>query len=44
LREANFRGWGVVELDGERAGSNLTPKESAAMSLKYLRDKLEVPA
>ena len=44
LREAHFRGWGVVELDGERAGSNLTPKESAAMSLKYLREKLEVTA
>jgi len=44
LREVHFRGWGVVELDGERAGSNLTPKESAAMSLRYWREKLEVPA
>ena len=42
LHEVRFRGWGVVELDGERAGSSLTPKESAAMSLHYLREKLGV--
>jgi len=40
LHDAHFRGWGVVELDGERAGSNLTPKDSAAMSLNFLRQKL----
>jgi inosose dehydratase len=44
LHAVNFRGWGVVELDGERAGSNLTPKESAEMSLRYWREKLGVPA
>ena len=40
LHDVHFRGWGVVELDGERAGSNLTPKDSAAMSLNFLRQKL----
>jgi inosose dehydratase len=35
LRQVHFRGWGVVELDGERAGSSLTPKESAALSMNY---------
>jgi inosose dehydratase len=44
LHEVHFRGWAVVELDGERAGSTLTPKESAAMSLRYLREKLGVGA
>ncbi len=44
LHEVHFRGWGVVELDGERAGSSLTPRESAAMSLRYLRQKLGVRA
>jgi inosose dehydratase len=40
LHDVHFRGWGVVELDGERAGSTLTPKESAEMSLRYMREKL----
>jgi inosose dehydratase len=44
LRETRFRGWGVVELDGERQGSDLTPKQSAEMSLKFLREKLGVRA
>jgi inosose dehydratase len=44
LHEVRFRGWGVVELDGERAGSNLTPKQSAAMSLEFLQGKLGVRA
>jgi inosose dehydratase len=42
LRATNFRGWGVVELDGERTGANRTPKESAEMSEDYLIHKLGV--
>jgi inosose dehydratase len=42
LRSTNFRGWGVVELDGERTGANRTPKESAQMSKDYLIQKLGV--
>lgn len=42
LRETNFRGWGVVELDGERTGVHLTPRESAKMSKDYLTQKLGV--
>jgi inosose dehydratase len=42
LRSANFRGWGVVELDGERTGANRTPKQSAEMSKDYLIHKLGV--
>jgi inosose dehydratase len=44
LHDVHFRGWGVVELDGERAGSTLTPKDSAELSLHYLREKLGVNA
>ena len=36
LEETRFRGWGVVELDGERPGSTRTPEESARMSKQYL--------
>jgi inosose dehydratase len=36
LEETRFRGWGVVELDGERPGSTRTPQESARMSKQYL--------
>ena len=36
LEETHFRGWGVVELDGERPGSTRTPEESARMSKQYL--------
>jgi len=34
----------VVELDGERAGTNLTPKQSAEISLSFLRGKAGVIA
>jgi inosose dehydratase len=37
LKETHFRGWGVVELDGERPGSTRTPEESARMSKQYLQ-------
>lgn len=36
LKETHFRGWGIVELDGERPGSKRTPEESAKMSKQYL--------
>jgi inosose dehydratase len=36
LKEIRFRGWGIVELDGERPGSTRTPEESARMSRQYL--------
>ncbi|HEY3988454.1 MAG TPA: sugar phosphate isomerase/epimerase [Acidobacteriaceae bacterium] len=36
LEETHFRGWGIVELDGERPGSTRTPEESAQMSKRYL--------
>jgi inosose dehydratase len=36
LKETHFRGWGIVELDGERPGSKRTPEESARMSKQYL--------
>ncbi len=42
LRAVHFRGWGVVELDGERAGVNRTPKQSAELSKEYLVHKLGV--
>jgi len=41
LKETHFRGWGIVELDGERPGSTRTPEESARMSKEYL-ESLEV--
>ncbi len=37
LKEAHFRGWGIVELDGERPGDTRTPEESARMSKQYLQ-------
>jgi inosose dehydratase len=36
LQETHFRGWGIVELDGERPGATRTPEESARMSKQYL--------
>ncbi|HLH08960.1 MAG TPA: sugar phosphate isomerase/epimerase [Terriglobales bacterium] len=36
LREINFRGWGIVELDGETESKH-TPKESAEVSKSYLQ-------
>lgn len=36
LEAAHFRGWGIVELDGERPGATRTPEESARMSKEYL--------
>ncbi|MHB1935682.1 MAG: sugar phosphate isomerase/epimerase family protein [Acidobacteriaceae bacterium] len=42
LRSIHFRGWGVVELDGERVGANRTPKQSAELSKEYLIHKLGV--
>jgi inosose dehydratase len=39
LRKVNFRGWAVIELDSEPDPSR-TPKESAAISRKYLEEKL----
>lgn len=42
LRSVHFRGWGVVELDGERNGVNRTPKQSAELSKEYLIHKLGV--
>ncbi|MGO8718765.1 MAG: sugar phosphate isomerase/epimerase family protein [Acidobacteriaceae bacterium] len=42
LRSTHFRGWGVVELDGERAGARRTPKQSAELSKEYLIHKLGV--
>lgn len=42
LHDVHFRGWAIVELDGERVGVNRTPKESAEMSKEYLTQKLGV--
>ena len=39
LRKANFRGWAIVELDVV-PDKERTPKESAAISRKYLEEKL----
>jgi inosose dehydratase len=39
LRKINFRGWGIVELDGETDKSR-TPKESAVMNKKYVEETL----
>lgn len=36
LKAEHFRGWGVVELDGERPGATRTAEESATMSKDYL--------
>jgi inosose dehydratase len=42
LKAVHFRGWGIVELDGERTGTLPTPMESAQISKKYLEQKLGV--
>jgi inosose dehydratase len=42
LRAIHFRGWGIIELDGERPGVDRTPKESAEMSKIYLEQKMDV--
>ncbi|MGH9618048.1 MAG: sugar phosphate isomerase/epimerase family protein, partial [Acidobacteriaceae bacterium] len=42
LRAVHFRGWAVVELDGERKGADRTPKQSAEISKEYLMNKLGV--
>jgi len=39
LRKVNFRGWAIVELDSV-PDSARTPKESAAISKKYLEERL----
>ena len=39
LHKINFRGWAVVELDAVPDKSK-TPKESAAISKKYLEERL----
>jgi inosose dehydratase len=36
LNDVRFRGWGIVELDGEHPGATRTPEESARMSKQYL--------
>lgn len=41
LRKANFRGWAIVELDNV-PDKTRTPKESGAISKKYLEEKLGV--
>ncbi len=42
LSVIHFRGWGIVELDGERPGATRTPKESAEISKTYLEQKVGV--
>ncbi len=42
LHDVHFRGWGIVELDGEPIGVSRTPKQSAAISKEYLIQKLGV--
>lgn len=42
LHDVHFRGWGIVELDGERTGATRTPRQSAEMSKEYLIKKLGV--
>jgi inosose dehydratase len=39
LRKVNFRGWAIVELDSVPDNAR-TPKESAAISKKYLEERL----
>jgi inosose dehydratase len=41
LYKVNFRGWAIVELDVVPDPAR-TPKESAAISKKYLEEKLRV--
>jgi inosose dehydratase len=42
LRSIHFRGWGIVELDRERAELSRTAKESAQISKDYLEQKVGV--
>jgi inosose dehydratase len=42
LKKVRFRGWAVVELDGERPGNPRTPKESAIVSKDYLEQKMHL--
>jgi inosose dehydratase len=42
LAAIHFRGWGVVELDGERPGATRTPKDSAGISKTYLQQKIGI--
>jgi len=42
LNAIDFRGWGIVELDGERPGDDRTPKQSAEISKTYLEQKVGV--
>jgi len=37
LQKIRFRGWAIVELDGEQSGVVRTPKQSAEMSKQYLK-------
>lgn len=39
LKQVKFRGWAIVELDGER-DSQRTPKESAEISKKFIAERL----
>ena len=39
IHKVNFRGWAIVELDGV-PDKTRTPKESGAISKKYLEEKL----
>jgi len=36
LKSIHFRGWGIIELDGEHTGAVRTPIESAQISKQYL--------
>ncbi len=42
LRDVQFRGWGIVELDDERIGVARSPRQSAEMSKRYLTQKMGV--
>jgi inosose dehydratase len=42
LRSIHFRGWSVVELDGEKTVASRTPTESAELSKQYLIHELGV--
>jgi inosose dehydratase len=44
LDSIHFRGWGIVELDGEHPGTTRTPKESAEISKAYLEQKVGIRA
>jgi inosose dehydratase len=42
LKSISFRGWGIIEFDGEHVGPVRTPTESAEISKSYLKQKLGV--